>query len=213
MDATEDLMRCAAEAAARVLADLWPDGRAIVSIDDVGPLNFLVSAEHDGVRVKRTGEAMGRELWDVIEMGEAHIFDVPSGARRVSNGVVSVALPRRRFRRPRPVHWTEAEVEELCRGLNAIDAVVLGTEESFCRVCGFDDQLEAERYFVGEPQYIICPCCGSESGVDDLTPAMVRKARRAWVERGRTWQEPEERPAGWNPDTALAALPARWRDL
>jgi hypothetical protein len=209
----EDRMRRAAAVAARVLVDLWPDGSAVISIDDLGPLHFVVSAERDGVRVQRTGEAMGRELWDVIEMGEAHIFQLPSGARRVSKGVVSVGLPRRRFRRPRPVHWAEEEVEELCKGLNAIDAVVLGTEESFCRVCGFDDELESERYFVGEPQYIVCPCCGSESGVDDLRPEMVRQARRAWVGSGRMWREPEERPADWDPDAALAALPARWRDL
>jgi hypothetical protein len=156
---------------------------------------------------------MGRELLDVLEMGEAQIFDVPSGAPKGLEGRRVGRVARRRFRRPRPLHWTEPEVEKLCRGLNAIDAVVLGTEESFCRVCGFDDELESERYFVGEPQYIVCPCCGSESGVDDLTPEMVRQARRSWDERGRAWREPEERPATWDPDAALAALPAKWRDL
>jgi hypothetical protein len=29
----------------------------------------------------------------------------------------------------RAVHWTESEIEGLCRGLNAIDVVVLGVEE------------------------------------------------------------------------------------
>jgi hypothetical protein len=206
-------MRRAAAVAARVLTDLWPDDRAVVSIDDLGPLHFVVAAQHDGVRVRRTGEAGGRALWDVIEMGEAHIFDVPPGARRVSDGVVSVALPRRRFRRPRPVDWTEVEVEQLCRGLNAIDAVVLGIEETFCRVCGFDYDFEAEFWFVGVPQHVTCPCCGNESGVQDLTPEIVRRARRAWIEAGRTWHEPEERPADWDSDAALAALPAKWRDL
>ena len=44
-----------------------------------------------------------------------------------------------------------------------VDTVVVGTKETFCRVCGFDDHLD-ERYLVGEPQYIFCDCCGSESG-------------------------------------------------
>src|SRR5688500_5709822 len=155
---------------------------------------------------------MGRELWDVIEMGEAHIFAVPSGARRVSKSVLSVGLPRRRFRRPRPVHWTEPESRGAVPGTHrdrrgsARHRGELLAGVRLRRRAGGDDALEAERYFVGEPQYIICPCCGSGSGVDDLTSEMVRQARSAWFERGRTWREPEERPDCWDAEAALAAL-------
>jgi hypothetical protein len=126
---------------------------------------------------------------------------------------VSVELPARLFRgRPRPQRWTEDEVEKLCRSLSDIGTVVIGTKETFCRVCGSDDHLD-ERYFVGEPQYLICSCCGSESGVEDLFPEWVRRARRVWIDRGRTWPDLEDWPADWDPDAALAALPAKWRDL
>jgi hypothetical protein len=70
-----------------------------------------------------------------------------------------------------------------------------------------------DRYFVGEPQYVIRSCCEGESGLDNWGPEEVGRTRRAWIEGGRTWRSPEHRPAGWDPDAALAALPAKWRDL
>ena len=96
MDATEDLMRRAAAAAARVLADLWPDGRAVAHAEDVSAMHFVVAAEHDGVVVRRTGEVMGSALWDVIDLGESEPFKLLDGARRTPDGNVSVELPARR---------------------------------------------------------------------------------------------------------------------
>jgi hypothetical protein len=126
---------------------------------------------------------------------------------------VSVELPARRFRRrPRPRRWTEDEVEQLFRRLNDIDTVVIGTNETFCRVCGFDDHV-TERYEAGSATYMICPCCESESGLEDWTVNDVRRARGAWIEGGRACRYPKERPADWDPDAALAALPAKWREL
>jgi len=209
----EGVLRDAAAVAARVLADVWPDGRAIIDVESHA-LDFRVSARHDGVTVVRTGEAMGAALRDVIDLGEAvESCALPRGAWRTPDGRVAVELSRQRFRRrPRPTHWAVAEVEDLCRRLNAITEVVVGVEERFCRVCGFDDRLESARYIGGSPQYIICPCCGSESGVDDVLPEWVRQARGAWFARGRTWREPNDRPADWDPDAALAALSAKWRN-
>ena len=204
----------AATAAARVLADLWPDGRAVAEIEIVSSLHFVVSAQHDGVAVRRTGEVMGSALWDAIEMGESEPFKLLDGARRRSDGTVSVELPARRFRgRPRPRRWTEDEVEKLSRRLNEIDTVVVGTKETFCRVCGFDDHLD-EPYLVGEPQYIFCDCCGSESGSDDLYPDLVRRrSRMRWIDAGRMWPDLPDWLADWDPDAALVSLPVKWRDL
>jgi hypothetical protein len=77
-----------------------------------------------------------------------------------------------------------------------------------------DDHLD-ERYFVGESQYIVGSCCESESesGPDDLHSDLVRRSRMTWIEGGRTSRYPEDRPADWDPEAALAALPAKWRDL
>jgi hypothetical protein len=58
----KELMSRAAATAAQVLAEQWPDDRAIVEIEGVGDLYFLyflVSARRGGVRVRRTGELMG----------------------------------------------------------------------------------------------------------------------------------------------------------
>jgi hypothetical protein len=52
---------------ARVLAHLGSDGRAITDVEDVSSLHVVISAQHDGVAVRRTGEVMGSALWDVIE--------------------------------------------------------------------------------------------------------------------------------------------------
>jgi hypothetical protein len=203
----------AATAATRVLADRWPDGRAVAEIEIVSSLHFVVSAQHDGVAVRRTGEVMGSALWDVIELGASEPFKLLDGARRRSDGTVSVELPARRFRgRPRPRRWTEDEVEKLSRRLNEIDTVVVGTKETFCRVCGFDDHLD-EPYLVGEPQYIFCDCCGSESGSDDLYPDLVRRSRMRWIDAGRMWPDLPDWLADWDPDAALVSLPVKWRDL
>lgn len=180
-------MRRAAVVAARVLADLWPDGQAVADVEDVSALHFVVRAEHDGVVVRRTGEVMGGALWDVIDMGRrsrSSSSTAPAGCRT-----------------------------EPCRSScpHGASTVGIGTKETFCRVCGFDEG--DDRYFVGEPQYVICPCCESKSGLDDWGPEDVRRARRAWIEGGRTWRYPEHRPADWDPDAALATLPAKWRGL
>ena len=64
-----------------------------------------------------------------------------------------------------------------------------------CRVCGWD---------LGEPawnpsaQYIICPCCGAESGVDDLDERQARRYLVFWVAAGGRWFAREQRPAGWS---------------
>ena len=208
----DGVMGRAAAVAARVLAELWPDGRAVIDVESHAS-DFVVSGRHDGVTVVRTGEGRGAALWDVVDLGDTGLTrPLPRGAARTPDGRISVTLPRRPLRRrPRPVHWTEAEVEDLCRQLNDQDVAVLGLAETSCRVCGFDDPSEC-RYVGGAPQYVICPCCGSESGVDDLRPESVRRARDAWVAHGRPWREPGQRPADWDPGAALAALPARWRD-
>jgi hypothetical protein len=69
--------------------------------------------------------------------------------------------------------------------------------ESVCRVCGYDDVGE-ERYSAGGvPEYVICPCCGAESGVDDSTLREARRYRSAWVGAGaKWWSSRADMPAG-----------------
>jgi hypothetical protein len=212
-------MQRAAAGAARVLAEIWPQGRATVMEHDVHSMGFAVEMECDGVRVRRIADLRDSLLYDTISLGDRPPHALPGGARVLDPGPevaprrVAVDLPKahRWSRRPRPMYWTEDEIESLSRRLNEIDEAVLGVVESRCRVCGLDES--DERFVGGSPQYVICHCCESESGVDDSTPAEVARARRAWVEGGRQWRYPKERPADWDPDAALAALLSKWRDL
>jgi hypothetical protein len=45
--------------------------------------------------------------------------------------------------------------------------------ENICRVCGLDEGEDRWTGPDGE-QYIICPCCGAESGVEDIRLDWVR---------------------------------------
>ncbi len=82
--------------------------------------------------------------------------------------------------------------------------------ESICRVCGLD---EGEDRWTGPDgaQYVICSCCGAESGVDDLSQDWVRRYRAKWVNEGAAWFSPKERPVDWKLDRQMSRIPAAWR--
>ncbi|WP_431035763.1 hypothetical protein ACQYWQ_17710 [Streptomyces sp. P6-2-1] len=82
--------------------------------------------------------------------------------------------------------------------------------EETCRVCGLGGEGALWNEY-GVPQYLICPCCGVESGVEDETYARVQASRAQWLASGAEWKEPEYRPAHWNLEEQLARIPAQWR--
>ena len=68
-----------------------------------------------------------------------------------------------------------------------------------CPVCFFPDLEEPAR------EFSICPCCGTEFGVDDYSPRGIspdvihRELRWQWLERGAPWFDPETpKPYGWS---------------
>lgn len=71
-----------------------------------------------------------------------------------------------------------------------------------CRVCGWD--LGEPGWDVGEPGrdpapvYIICVCCGAESGVDDREEPQARAYLLSWIAGGARWFLPEEMPDDWS---------------
>ncbi len=212
-------MQRAAEVAARVLAELWPEGCA-TSVEQVAAsMHFAVGMECDGITVRRVADVRDSLLYDEISLGDRRPRLLPRGARQldpgpeVLPGTVAVDIPEQHWwqRRPRPLYWTEYEVEGLCRRLNEIDAYVIGAFETRCRVCGYDDG--ETRWLGRDPLDDVCHCCGAVSGVDDSSAGQVARARASWVEKGRPWLRPEDRPDVWDPATALAALPPKWRDV
>ena len=70
-----------------------------------------------------------------------------------------------------------------------------------------------ERYSDGDiPEYVICACCGAESGVDDSTLDEVRRYRSEWVSQGADWWSSRaEMPSGWDLQTQMKLIPERWQ--
>lgn len=64
-----------------------------------------------------------------------------------------------------------------------------------CRVCGWN--LGGPGW-APSPQYIICACCGAESGVDDLDERQASRYLLAWISKGGGWFLPQEMPEGWS---------------
>ncbi|MEU6227020.1 hypothetical protein [Streptomyces sp. NPDC047042] len=83
-------------------------------------------------------------------------------------------------------------------------------EETVCRVCGRDDgTLLWDGY--GAPQYVICDCCGIESGLGDDHLSKVRETRGYWVAAGARWDVPGRRPKDWDLLGQLSRIPTEWR--
>ncbi len=80
-----------------------------------------------------------------------------------------------------------------------------------CRVCGWD--FGEEPWLDGAPQYLICDCCGAESGVDDLGEQLAVRYLRWWIDRGCVWTSPAARPPDWRESSLRAQLGTVGRDL
>ena len=81
-----------------------------------------------------------------------------------------------------------------------------------CRVCGLRTTAETPEQMPWTPEgsanYLICECCGIESGYEDDSPATARRARAEWLSRGAPWFVPKYRPADWDLQEQLAKIPA-----
>lgn len=66
-----------------------------------------------------------------------------------------------------------------------------------CRICGYKN----ESYPWGEdgksPSYQICPCCGSQFGVDDITPENMQKYFEQWKIDQYKWSNAKLKPKNW----------------
>ncbi|MEV7886652.1 hypothetical protein ACWD3I_19300 [Streptomyces sp. NPDC002817] len=82
--------------------------------------------------------------------------------------------------------------------------------ETACRICGYDDS-DALFDQHGVPQYVICPCCGNESGIGDDSVSQVRELRGLRVATGARWAEPGMRPDDWDVLRQMTAVPPPWR--
>ncbi|MHA3046225.1 hypothetical protein JSO59_002475 [Riemerella anatipestifer] len=81
--------------------------------------------------------------------------------------------------------------------------------ESICRICGH----ESNEYFWddGCPAYIICPCCGCESGNEDYTVESAKEYRTEWVDNGAKWFDEKLKPIEWILSTQLEKIPEDYK--
>lgn len=82
--------------------------------------------------------------------------------------------------------------------------------DTHCRVCGWSDPVHPEELWQGSvPLYVICSCCGSESGTEDSSWRTALRARKAWLDAGARWFAPEERPPDWDLAAQLERVRSR----
>ena len=82
---------------------------------------------------------------------------------------------------------------------DVMEGIAQGQYALLCPVCFYPDLEEPPR------EFSICPCCGTEFGVDDYSPSDIspdvihRELRWQWLERGAPWFDPgTSQPNGWS---------------
>lgn len=91
-------------------------------------------------------------------------------------------------------------------------------DDSTCPVCGY--HLHFVPWIGDSPSDEICPCCGTQFGLDDSQAfrdpdalgLIHERLREQWVARGMPWSYPRQPPPGWDPVRQLADLAAGTSD-
>lgn len=82
-----------------------------------------------------------------------------------------------------------------------------------CKVCGFDKLEEPQYLEGGSPNFVICDCCGFQSGYDDLDQGKTfEEYRNEWILNGAPWFNNKKKPSGWRLELQLKNL-TRHNDL
>lgn len=82
--------------------------------------------------------------------------------------------------------------------------------EAVGQVCGWGDG-DAFYDETGAPTYLICDCCGGESGADDHDLRAARRYRAKWSSEGSPWFNPKARPSSWDPDAQFGNVTEGYR--
>lgn len=83
-------------------------------------------------------------------------------------------------------------------------------KEYICKACGYDN-FPQEFWEDDSPGYIICPCCGCESGNEDYTIESTKKYRQEWLESGSKWFEKKYKPEDWDLNQQLEQIPIEYK--
>jgi len=81
------------------------------------------------------------------------------------------------------------------------------TNKLNCRVCGYDNDDFPWGEDGKNPTYQICPCCGVEFGVDDITPENIQKFRNGWQKSNYKWFDRQMKPSDWSLEKQMKNIP------
>ena len=84
-----------------------------------------------------------------------------------------------------------------------------GDDSMRCTVCTFSLPFAPWGDSGNEATFDICPCCGTEFGYDDATPAAVAASRKRWLENGATFWRPSDQPSDWSSEEQVWYLKKR----
>lgn len=76
-----------------------------------------------------------------------------------------------------------------------------------CRVCGYHNNDYPWGEDGNSPSYQICPCCGVQYGVKDITPEEIQNERKLWVKNKYKWFDSNLKPSGWSSEEQLKNIP------
>jgi hypothetical protein len=76
-----------------------------------------------------------------------------------------------------------------------------------CRVCGYELLAPPWGHDGHSPTWEICPCCGTEFGYEDCTPASARNMREKWILSGKKWFDVSKKPNDWSFDRQQENIP------
>lgn len=82
--------------------------------------------------------------------------------------------------------------------------------DSYCRVCGYELSFPPWGDDGKSPTWEICPCCGTEFGYEDSTPASTRAMRSRWIAGGKQWFDKSKRSVDWSYDAQCKHIPKEY---
>ena len=181
------------EAAQRVWARSSPEYAGIFNgvVDRLKTLQADAAARGASIdaEITRLRESQEKPQKTVQEIRDQAQRDIEAERRQMDQTVATI-------------HATaQAQIDAVKQDLGEVMRAIAQARYALllCPVCFFPDLEQPPRDFS------ICPCCGTEFGVDDYSPrgisseVIYRELRWEWLERGGPWFDPETpQPNGWN---------------
>lgn len=80
----------------------------------------------------------------------------------------------------------------------------------YCRVCGYKNSEPPWGEDDESPDWDICPCCGVETGYEDVILSTIRLYRERWLADGAKWLDRKEKPSDWDLAEQMKNIPPQF---